>query len=291
MQPPPPPSSPEPSSGEEEEEEMPLAKQRCSLTPNRQSAIAVAYERLPGRRGSAEWRRAHENLCVKYGVNARYPARVSNRLATMAKLPASRKGVGGRPQRVGEEEEEALQRILYEHAYNLTFTQIEEKTGLPRATVCRFMKKNHWRIVGKSTRPVLTESVCDARLEWARDNLGNPWECHIDLDEKWFYVYSHSGKLKLPPGVKKPKQKLSSKRFIGKVLNRYIPAVSSSMSQISTSAGTRRTGRRDGTGDRRRNRGTKGQRVLRSDGARNTRRGSINTGGERGRENLGTGKE
>ena len=40
----------------------------------------------------------------------------------------------------------------------------------------------------------------------------------MDLDEKWFYVYTHSGKLKLPPGVKKPKQRLASKRFIGKVM-------------------------------------------------------------------------
>ena len=37
---------------------MPLAKRRCSLTLNRQATIAVAYERLPGRRGSTECRMA-----------------------------------------------------------------------------------------------------------------------------------------------------------------------------------------------------------------------------------------
>jgi len=54
----------------------------------------------------------------------------------------------------------------------MTFAEIEEALGLPRATVCRHMKRNKWRIVGK---------------------------------------------LKLPPGAEKPKQRLCSKRyFIGK---------------------------------------------------------------------------
>mmetsp|Transcript_31106 Transcript_31106/g.95180 ORF Transcript_31106/g.95180 Transcript_31106/m.95180 type:complete len:312 (-) Transcript_31106:201-1136(-) len=101
----------------------------------------------------------------------------------------------------------------------MTFAEIEEALGLPRATVCRHMKRNKWRIVGKSTRPALSDAMREARYEWAQNNVGNPWVEHVDLDEKWFYVYTHTGKLKLPPGAEKPKQRLCSKRyFIGKVM-------------------------------------------------------------------------
>jgi hypothetical protein len=64
----------------------------------------------------------------------------------------------------------------------------------------------------------LSEQQQADRLEWAEANRTNKWVHHVDIDEKWFYVYSHSGKLKLPPGIEKPKQKLKSKRFIGKVM-------------------------------------------------------------------------
>ena len=57
-----------------------------------------------------------------------------------------------------------------------------------------------------------------SRLSWATRNKKNKWRRHVDLDEKWFYVYSHSGKLKLPPGVDKPRTPIKSKRFIGKVM-------------------------------------------------------------------------
>ena len=48
---------------------------------------------------------------------------------------------------VGEEEEEELENIPRENAYDMTFAEIDGVMGLPRATVCRFMKRNKWRIV------------------------------------------------------------------------------------------------------------------------------------------------
>eukprot|EP00967_Tisochrysis_lutea_P085107 scaffold119205_cov28-Tisochrysis_lutea.AAC.1 len=63
------------------------------LTPNRQAAIALAYERLPGRKNSAEWRGAFAHLCEKYDVCAKYPARLAKRLSDEGKLPNSRKGM------------------------------------------------------------------------------------------------------------------------------------------------------------------------------------------------------
>lgn len=54
--------------------------------------------------------------------------------------------------------------------------------------------------------------------EFAKKHRGSKWKLHVDLDEKWFYVYTHSGKLKLPPGIDKPRTALQSKRFIGKIM-------------------------------------------------------------------------
>ena len=56
------------------------------------------------------------------------------------------------------------------------------------------------------------------RLWWARDNEKREWRRHVDLDEKWFYVWSKRVKLKLPPGVARLKSKQKSKRFICKVM-------------------------------------------------------------------------
>ena len=40
----------------------------------------------------------------------------------------------------------------------------------------------------------------------------------MDLDEKWFYVYSGSGRLKMPAGEERPKTRLKSKGFVAKLM-------------------------------------------------------------------------
>ena len=46
----------------------------------------------------------------------------------------------------------------------------------------------------------------------------NRWNNHADLDEKWFYVSTTRGRLKLPAGVEKPKRRQKSKRFVAKIM-------------------------------------------------------------------------
>ena len=41
---------------------------------------------------------------------------------------------------------------------------------------------------------------------------------HLDLDEKWFYITSSGGRLKMPAGEERPKTRLKSKRFVGKIM-------------------------------------------------------------------------
>ena len=57
-----------------------------------------------------------------------------------------------------------------------------------------------------------------ARLHYGKEHERDKFELHVDVDEKLFYMYSYSGKHKLPPGKDKPKTRLKSKRFVGKVM-------------------------------------------------------------------------
>ena len=58
-------------------------------------------------------------------------------------------------------------------------------------------------------RPLLTEAHKGARLAWAKENL---------VDEKWFYVTSDGGRLKIPAGEERPKTRLKSKGFVAKLM-------------------------------------------------------------------------
>ena len=192
-------------------------KKRVQLTPNRQAALILAYKELP-RTPRAARTAALNELCASYGVITDLPASLCRQVQRRKKLP-TRKGVGGRKQRVTSAVAAELKAVLREHAYDLTYTQIEELTGIPAATAWRFVKTTPgWRACSKSTRPLISDEQKAERVAWARKHRNNNWRAHVDIDEKWFYTYSNSGKLKLPPGVQRPKQRLKSKRFVGKIM-------------------------------------------------------------------------
>lgn len=190
-------------------------KQRTSLSFDEQASMICKYKDLP--REARHKSRALRSLCAAFGVSKGLPAKLVRKVEQTSRL-VSRKGVGGRPERVSAADASALEQLLVEHAYSLTFAQISELSGIPSTTVKRFFKTNGWRLVSKGLKPYLTENNLQARFAWARKHKNNKWKRHVDIDEKWFYVYSHSGKLKLPPGHQKPRQPIKSKRFIGKVM-------------------------------------------------------------------------
>jgi len=192
-------------------------KRRHHLTSDEQAAIILRYKELP--EGKRQKSPGLDKIAADFNVAKQMPAKLVKRLKNEGKLP-TRKGVGGRPRAMTLEKEEELKKVVKEHAYDLTFRQIEELTGIPSSTASRFMKEdNGWRLAGKSCKPYLTEANVKAREAWAKKHKKNQWKGHVDIDEKWFNVYSHSGKLKLPPGVQKPRTPVKSKRFIGKVMS------------------------------------------------------------------------
>ena len=145
---------------------------------------------------------------------------VARRLFARKKLP-SKMGMGAHQNKtIGEHQEEhLLKETLREHAYDLTFKQLEDIAGVPAATACRFFKNiPGWRQCGKQTRLLLEDEHIAVRAAWAKQHLKNKWTNHVDLDETWFYVLSGRGRLKMPPGDEKPRRRVKSNRFIAKVM-------------------------------------------------------------------------
>ena len=134
-------------------------------------------------------------------------------------LKVSHSGEGHQKKKIRETEEQLLKSTLREHAYDLTFKQLEGLTGVPAATACRFFKSTPgWRQCGKSTRPLLKPEHIADRAAWVKQHLKNNWTNHVDLDEKWFYVITGRGRLKMPAGVEKPRRRVKSKRFVAKLM-------------------------------------------------------------------------
>lgn len=201
--------------------DMPPAarKRKAYMSKDRQAALAFEYQEIQHKvQKRAARKLAVEKLCQEYGCGPQYPRQVVASLKKRHALPLSRAGKAGRKERITVAEGERLKELLRENAWDMTFRQIELETGYPSSTVQRYMKRHKWRLVGKGTRPVITDEQIKQRLAWAQKLEDNEWTLHVDIDEKWFYVWSHGGKLKLPPGEKKPTQRLASKRYVGKIM-------------------------------------------------------------------------
>ena len=167
---------------------QPERKRPSYPSPNKQAQLAALHLQAQAK-PMKERAKAAKALAKEYNVGPQYPRQVAKKVIAKKKL-ATRKGVGGQNQRITAEDELMIRAKLKEHAYELTFRQLEEKTGIAKSTLQRFMRKHKWRQVAKGTRPHLTEGNISGRLLRAQENEKNDWWDHVDLDEKWFYVWS-----------------------------------------------------------------------------------------------------
>ena len=115
-------------------------KQRQFPSPRSAACLATEYVGLPKKQKPR--REALNRLTEKFNVNIQYPKKLVSAIRKGKKLP-TRKGAGGRPHRITPEDEELIRSTLEDHAYALTFRQLEEKTTIPASTTCRFMKNAH----------------------------------------------------------------------------------------------------------------------------------------------------
>ena len=200
-------------------DETPIVETPSKLSPSTQAEIAVKHTQLQGLPSKEEKSAALSGICNEYGINRGYPARISKRLTTKRKLALVQGQGAFHKETITKDKEEELMHVLKENAYDITFRELEEQTGIAASIICRHFKKTPgWRQCGKTTRPLLEEKHVKGRAAWAAKNKNNKFKNAVDLDEKWFYVISHRGRLKLPPGVKRPRTRVKSKRFIAKVM-------------------------------------------------------------------------
>ena len=188
------------------------------LSPSSQAALAakhVALQQLPAK----ERPPALKSLCEEFRCHKTYPAKLSKRVLGRQKLAINQGKGAVQNKRMTADKIEEVKHHLKEHAYELTFEELAELSGVSASILCRFFKDEPgWRQAGKSTRPLLEQRHIEARAAWAAANKNNHWNNHVDLDEKWFYVSTTRGRLKLPAGVEKPKRRQKSKRFVAKIM-------------------------------------------------------------------------
>ena len=188
------------------------------LSPSSKASLAtkhVALQQLPKK----ERPKALKSLCKEFSCSRSYPARLSKKMLERKKLPMHQGKGAGQTKSMTPSKIEEVMGHLKEHCYDLSFEQLAELSSVSASILCRFFRRQPgWRQVGKSTRPLLDDHHVKARAAWATANLNNKWRDHVDLDEKWFYVISNRGRLKLPPGVEKPRTRVKSKRFVAKIM-------------------------------------------------------------------------
>ena len=73
-------------------------------------------------------------IAAKHGVS-------SSTVYQILQHPNSRAGVGGRKEVIMEEEIASIVNCLRENAYRLTFTELEQKTGIPSSTIFDHFKR------------------------------------------------------------------------------------------------------------------------------------------------------
>ena len=79
--------------------------------------------------------------CEEHHVAPSYPPKLIERVANKQGLPLMRGHGAFHEKRINEEEEELIKEVLQEYAYDLTFRQLEELTGIPKTTLCNHFKK------------------------------------------------------------------------------------------------------------------------------------------------------
>ena len=184
-------------------------------SPRSQAVIATRYKQNKTLKPKPR-KKAQRALAEEYGVGPRYPKDAASKL--IHKKPLATKKRAGRPVHIGPEEEELIIETLKAHGFTMGFRELEEETGIPKSTINDFMRKHKWRQVKKGIRPHLTEDNITARLEWAKEREDDAFDVQVDIDEKWFYVWTDRVTAKLPPGYVRPKSKIKSKRYIGKIM-------------------------------------------------------------------------
>ncbi len=131
-----------------------------------------------------------------------------------------KKGAGA-PRRISVEELHAQVRSV-EWNFCKDFCTLAQKIGVPTTTLHRAVKQGLLWTTKSHIKPMLTEANKAARVTCCLWNVQN--NCftsmfnHVDIDEKWFYLFQVNTKYILVPGEKPPHRVCRHKSHIPKAM-------------------------------------------------------------------------
>ena len=119
----------------------PIRKQRKHVkkSPNSHAKLILDWAQLPEK--GPDRRQAVAKVCEEHDVSPSYAPELIKRVANNQGLPLMRGHCAFHEKRINEEEEELIKEVIPEYAYDLTFRQLEELTGIPKTTLCNPFQK------------------------------------------------------------------------------------------------------------------------------------------------------
>lgn len=160
-----------------------------NLSEDQKILLLLNYERLMVKMGKVEPEyNTVEELCDAFNVNKNYPKNL--RAMFLERGTLERKQGSGRPHVENYEQRQISVTDTIRKRRSSSICDISNATDIPKSSVHRIVANEQFRIVHSKTCPLITDDQKDKRLKWCRQHRRNTWDTWVDIDEKWFQLYS-----------------------------------------------------------------------------------------------------
>jgi len=170
----------------------------------------VAYLKLKGPGVRAPYG-AVKALCDEWGKGHGFFTKLVEKFATdptLAPKPHVR-----RPHKMTDEVHDMLVEVARKRDWDVTYSELvfglseEYGVDLSKWSVWKHITQSgFWNVHKMRTKPTLSPIQMEARLAFAREHVNNTWENWVDIDEKWFFVKTQKGTVKVPVSEQTPHQ-------------------------------------------------------------------------------------
>lgn len=159
-----------------------------ALSNDEKILLLIHYERILMKIGKVQPEyETVENLCNAFHVNRDYAHDLRTKFFERGTL--DRKSGSGRKNIEGYADRRQRVVKTIRKRRNSSIASLSEETDIPHTSVQRIIKEEGMRLVSRRTCPLLSDDQKLKRLKWCRQNRYNPWNAHVDIDEKWFDLY------------------------------------------------------------------------------------------------------
>lgn len=160
-----------------------------NLSKEDKMILLLHYERLLVKMGKVEPEYSTvKELCQAFNINKNYVKNLRDNYFERGTI--ARKEGSGRPYVDNYEERvEAVTNAIRKRRSS-SICDISKDTEIPTTSVQRIIKNEQFRLVPRRTCPLLTVDQKNKRLKWCRLYRYNKWDTYVDIDEKWFELYS-----------------------------------------------------------------------------------------------------